>query len=168
MKIIAAIQILIKLFTIGYGTGAVRTTERFTAPAAAGKRVDTCGFYPLNSRFPLFPNLAQTRDRLTASKWGTAEDFFYRRRAQCAPISLPLRSVRFRSATQAVSSTQARHNSVAQLVGRVIADGTCGFQLITNFTVGCDDLGAPYLTIDTRYPVGEHIVLPRNVKSNGS
>ena len=63
MKIIAAIQILIKLFTIGYGAGAVRTTGRFTAPAAAGKRADTCGFYPLNSRFPLFPNPAQTRDR---------------------------------------------------------------------------------------------------------
>ena len=60
MKIIAAIQILIKLFTIGYGAGAVRTTGRFAAPAAAGKRVDTCGFYPLNSRFPLFPNPAQT------------------------------------------------------------------------------------------------------------
>ena len=27
-------------------------------PAAAGKRVDTCGFYPLNSRFPLFLSLA--------------------------------------------------------------------------------------------------------------
>ena len=63
MKIIVAIQILIKLFTIGYGAGAVRTTGRFAAPAAAGKRADTCGFYPLNSRFPLFPNPAQTRDR---------------------------------------------------------------------------------------------------------
>ena len=63
MKIIAAIQILIKLFTIGYGAGAVRTTGRFAAPAAAGKRADTCGFYPLNSRFPLFLNPAQTRDR---------------------------------------------------------------------------------------------------------
>ena len=31
--------------------------------ARAHKRVDTCGFYPLNSRFPLFPNPAQTRDR---------------------------------------------------------------------------------------------------------
>ena len=28
-----------------------------------GKRVDTYGFYPLNSRFPLFVRLAQTRDR---------------------------------------------------------------------------------------------------------
>ena len=78
MKIIAAIQILIKLFTIGYGTGAVRTTERFTAPAAAGKRADTCGFYPLNSRFPLFPNPAQTRDRRPLRNRGTAEDFYFR------------------------------------------------------------------------------------------
>ena len=63
MKIIAAIQILIKLSTIGYGAGAVRTTGRFAAPAAGGKRVDTYGFYPLNSRFPLFRSLAQTRER---------------------------------------------------------------------------------------------------------
>ena len=62
MKIIVAIQILIKLFTIGYGAGAVRTTGRFTAPAAVGKRVDTCGFYPLNSRFPLFLSLAKIAD----------------------------------------------------------------------------------------------------------
>ena len=32
---------------------------RFAAPAAVGKRVDTYGFYPLNSRFPLFLSLAQ-------------------------------------------------------------------------------------------------------------
>ena len=37
--------------------------RRFAVPAAVGKRVDTCGFYPLNSRFPLFLSLAQTRDR---------------------------------------------------------------------------------------------------------
>ena len=30
---------------------------------AVGKRADTYGFYPLNSRFPLFVGLAQTRDR---------------------------------------------------------------------------------------------------------
>ena len=30
---------------------------------AVGKRVDTYGFYPLNSRFPLFLNLTQIRDR---------------------------------------------------------------------------------------------------------
>ena len=29
------------------------------APRGVGKRVDTCGFYPLNSRFPLFLSLAQ-------------------------------------------------------------------------------------------------------------
>ena len=37
--------------------------RRFAVPTAVGKRVDTCGFYPLNSRFPLFLNLTQIRDR---------------------------------------------------------------------------------------------------------
>ena len=37
--------------------------RRFAVPTAVGKRVDTCGFYPLNSRFPLFLSLAQTGDR---------------------------------------------------------------------------------------------------------
>ena len=32
-------------------------------PRRMGKRVDTYGFYPLDSRFPLFLNLTQTRDR---------------------------------------------------------------------------------------------------------
>ena len=32
-------------------------------PRRGGKRVDTYGFYPLDSRFPLFLNLTQTRDR---------------------------------------------------------------------------------------------------------
>ena len=32
-------------------------------PRQGGKRVDTYGFYPLNSRFPLFLSLAQTGDR---------------------------------------------------------------------------------------------------------
>ena len=50
----------------------------FAAPAAVGKRVDTCGFYPLNSRFPLFRSLAQTGDRRPLRNWNTAEDFFFR------------------------------------------------------------------------------------------
>ena len=36
--------------------------RRFAVPTAVGKRVDTCGFYPLNSRFPLFLSLAQIAD----------------------------------------------------------------------------------------------------------
>ena len=32
-------------------------------PTAGGKRVDTNGFYPLNSHFLLFLNLTHTRDR---------------------------------------------------------------------------------------------------------
>ena len=97
------------MFTNRFRMSAVRTAGRFAAPAAWGKRVDTCGFYPLNSRFPLFLNLAQTRDRRPLRKWGTTEDFFFRRGAQCAPISLPLRSAKYRTATHIGYSLQARH-----------------------------------------------------------
>ena len=58
-----------------------------------------------DSRFPLFPNLVQPRDRRPLRNRGTAEDFFYRRGAQCAPISLPIRSVRYRTATHMGNST---------------------------------------------------------------
>ena len=90
--------------------------RRFAVPTAVGKRVDTCGFYPLNSRFPLFLSLAQTRDRRPLRNRGTAEDFFYRRGAQCAPMSKPIRSARYCSATHVIKSTQARHNRAAQFV----------------------------------------------------
>ena len=102
-------------------------------------------YYPLNSHFLLFVSLAQIRDRRPLRKRGTAEDFYYRRGAQCAPISLPLRSAGFRTATHIGCSTQARHTRVAQLVCSVVMDGICGFCLITDDTVGCD-LGAPLVT----------------------
>ena len=47
-------------------------TEKRAVPTACGelrrlrrgnKRVDTCGFYPLDSRFPLFLSPAETGDR---------------------------------------------------------------------------------------------------------
>ena len=49
------------------------------APAAVGKRVDTYGFYPLNSRFPLFLSLAKIGERRPLRNRGTAENLFYRR-----------------------------------------------------------------------------------------
>ena len=52
--------------------------RRFAVPTAVGKRVDTCGFYPLNSRFPLFLSLAQTGDRRPLRNLDTTEDFFFR------------------------------------------------------------------------------------------
>ena len=45
------------------GDFAVCGRRDVAAPRGVGKRVDTCGFYPLNSRFPLFVSLAQTRER---------------------------------------------------------------------------------------------------------
>ena len=41
------------------------------------------------------------------------------------PLEQPVRSVRYITATHVISSTQARHNSVAQLVSLEFTDGTC-------------------------------------------
>ena len=62
--------------------------RRFAVPTAVGKRVDTCGFYPLNSRFPLFLSLAQTRDRRPLRNRGNGRGFFYRRGSTvCSHVS---------------------------------------------------------------------------------
>ena len=84
--------------------------------ARAHKRVDTCGFHPLvNHPFPL-EGLAKIGERRPLRKGGTAEDFFFRRGAQCAPMPRHIRSARYRSATQAGGSAQAQHTRVAQFV----------------------------------------------------
>ena len=46
------------------------------APAAVGKRVDTYGFYPLNSRFPLFLSLAKIGERRPLRKRERQRIFF--------------------------------------------------------------------------------------------
>ena len=86
--------------------------EGFAAPCGGGKRVDTCGFYPLNSRFPLFLSLAHTRDRRPLRNRGTAEDFYYRvflnlfegSDSVLLHIRLNLRRVRHNSAARFVSA----------------------------------------------------------------
>ena len=96
-------------------SGELRSAERGDSPRpAAGQEGRHQGFYPLNSHFLLGESGADCQ-HVTAAKRGTAEDFFYRRGAQCAPMSRHIRSVRYRTATQTVSSTQARHDSAAQL-----------------------------------------------------
>ena len=91
-------------------SGELRSAERGDSPRpAAGQEGRHQGFYPLNSHFLLFVSLAQIRDWRPLRKRRTAEDFYYRRGAQCAPISLPLRSAGFRTATHIGCSTQARH-----------------------------------------------------------
>ncbi len=68
--------------------------RRVAVPTAVGKRVDTCGFYPLNSRFPLFLSLAQTRDRRPLRNRGTAVGLPVCRGAHCASITRPIRGSR--------------------------------------------------------------------------
>ena len=88
------------------------------SPARRGhKKETTCGFLLLvNLPLSLRGHGKNRRDE-TAPKRGTAEDFFFRRGAQCAPMPLPIRSVRYSAATQAVQSPQARHTRVAQPFG---------------------------------------------------
>ena len=107
---------------------------------AGGKRVDTCGFYPLNSRFPLFLSLAQTRDRRPLRNRGTAEDFFYRRGAQCAPMSRAIRSAGLPyCCTDGLLCAGAAYLCRATRL-RVVMDSNYEFNLITDVTAGCADL----------------------------
>ena len=73
---------------------------------AAGQEGRHPGFYPLNSHFLLRESGADYR-HVTAAKRSTAEEFFYRMGAQCAPISRHIRSARYRSATHTVYSAQS-------------------------------------------------------------
>ena len=49
------------------------------------------------------------------------------------PLEQPVRSVRYCSATHVVSSTQARHNSAAQLVSLEFTDSTCECRRLVQF-----------------------------------
>ena len=121
---------------------------------------------------PLPVSLTQTGDR--SEKMGTAEIFFFRRGAHCAPISLPLRNARFRTATHAASSPQARHKvncpkgkrrppwgypCRATRWSRIFCTALANF---TNYIAGRDDLIPPYsytltalhyLRLAARYPI---------------
>ncbi len=111
------------------------------APAAGAKRKDNLRFSFLFELLP-FPCFLIWRRLPTCDRFEKE----YGRGFFLPCLSQPIRRVSYCTATQAFSSPQARHNSVAQLVSLEITDGTCGFRLSTGFTVGCADLGAPYLT----------------------
>ena len=102
--------------------------RRFAVPTAVGKRVDTCGFYPLNSRFPLFLSLAQTRDRRPLRNRGTAVGLPQR-------VFLRLFAVhRQITATHTGYFPQARHTRAAQLVSLEFADSTYGLGVRCNLS----------------------------------
>ena len=65
------------------------------------------------------------------------------------PLEQPVRSVGYCSATHVVSSTQARHNSVAQFVSLEFTDGTCELGVWYN-------LSSQVLSITTRSRVARH------------
>ena len=96
---------------------ALRSVRR---PPRGQKGRDTCGFpSSLNSCLSLVRSSGADQRPATAPKIGNGRGFFlyYGRTAFVVrPLEQPVRSVRYRSATHVISSAQARHNCVAQLV----------------------------------------------------
>ena len=93
-----------------------------------GKRVDTYGFYPLNSRFPLFLSPAKIGERRLLRNRGTAEDSYYRVfRSLFAVSDTILLHIRF-------IFYRARHDSAARFVSALLqtepAKITCTKRLI--------------------------------------
>ena len=64
---------------------------------------------------------------MTAAKWGNGRGFFLcygRTTFGVHPLEQPIRSVRYITATHVISSKQAQHARVAQLVSLEVTDGT--------------------------------------------
>ena len=107
-------------------SGELRSAERGDSPPPRrGKRVDTYGFYPLNSRFPLFLSLAQTRDRRPLRLGGRQRIFSTVGEHSVLPCrnlyAVPDTVLLHRRFTL----RRARHSSAAQLVSLEFTDGTC-------------------------------------------
>ena len=98
-------------------------------PAAGAKRKDNLRFSFLFELLPFPCLLARRRlpicDR---SEMGYGRGFFL------PYLSQPVRSVRYRSATQVGYFQQARHNSVAQLVSLEFANSTYGLGVWYNLS----------------------------------
>ena len=64
---------------------------------------------------------------MTAAKWGNGRGFFLcygRTTFGVRPLEQPIRSVGYITATHVISSKQAQHARVAQLVSLEVTDGT--------------------------------------------
>ena len=98
-----------------------------------GKKGRHLRFLPsLNTRFPWKPTLGAD-SRLRKQEKERQSVHLYCRGAHCASISLPLRSVGYRTATHTVKSTQAQHDRVAQFVNLEFAHGTYEFGYLGQF-----------------------------------
>ena len=98
------------------------------APAAGAKRKDNLRFSFLFELLP-FPYSLVWRRLPTCDRFEKENG-----RGFLLPcLSLPIRSVRYRTATHMVYSTQAQHNSVAQLVSLEFTDSTCECRRLVQF-----------------------------------
>ena len=110
-------------------------------PRRRGKRVDTYCFYTLDSRFPLFLNLAQTRDRRPLRKEERQSGYCcvsFVKYSQFTDSLLLHMRVTLRWVRHKVNCPQGKRrspgdDSAAQLVCSDITGGTCEFHLSMSF-----------------------------------
>ena len=69
---------------------------------------------------------------------------WYGRTYWVRPFILPFRRVGYLSATHVVYSTQARHDSAAQLFGLVATDGTCEYFYVNTLYLVFSSLSTPH------------------------
>ena len=74
---------------------------------------------------------------------GDRSEIGIRQRIFLPYVSQHIRSVKYRTATHMVYSTQAQHNSVAQLVYALLWTTPADSTLPTNFTAGCAKVNCP-------------------------
>ena len=119
----------------------------------------------LGLHLPLLDSLAQTRDRRPLRK-GERQRIFSSVEAHSVRPCLNLSAVSDNLLLHISAALRRRdipvsRNSFARYYGRhlrALSDDKC-------YTVGCDDLGAPYQTICTHLIVGAAIGRPHNAKS---
>ena len=102
------------------------------------------GFYPLvNHPFPKH-STAKNRRAATAAKRRTAVGLSLCRGAHCASITLPLRNARYLSTTHTGYSTQARHDSAAQLGYTLLRPTSTNSHSFVLFTYHIRRAGCPH------------------------
>ena len=93
-----------------WGLYACYRMRNWSQPLAGrSKRIDTKVSILLGLQFPLFLSLTHAGERRPLRKGVRQRIFLFRRSAHCAPISLPLRSVRYITAAHIGYSPQAQH-----------------------------------------------------------
>ena len=126
------------LFCVLVQNGRVSLAKRGNLACPAGAQEGRHLRFPPSCESPLSLGGSGADCRhVTAAKWGNGRGFFLccgRTTFGVRPLEQPVRSVRYRTATQVGYFQQARHDSAAQLVSLEFADSTYGLGVRCNLS----------------------------------